>query len=82
MAHGAAELKSEKLNDYIQKGVNVRRTEKPRAGCVVEACYRGMLHLGYMVADDTVLHATFDGGVKTTALAFFRAVNFYEVQGD
>ena len=69
---------ADKANDYISAGLNVRRVDKPHAGCIVEMDYNGQLHSGYMLDRQTVMHTT-SRGVHTTVLQAVKVHAFYEV---
>ena len=72
-------LDASEVNDYIRKGLNVRRIDAPRAGCIVEMDYHGKAHIGFMAERDVIVHATFDKGVRTTHPALVHATAYYEV---
>lgn len=69
---------AEDANDYISAGLNVRRIDRPNAGCLAEMEYNGHLHIGYMIDRDTVLHTT-SHGVHTAGISLMRVCGFYEV---
>ena len=74
-----AELPTESVNDYIRGGVNVRRTDAPRVGCLVEFTHRGNAHVGYVVERDRMIHATTNRGVRVTPIAIMHPIAYYEV---
>ncbi|MCM1218951.1 MAG: C40 family peptidase [Lachnospiraceae bacterium] len=73
------ELDASEVNDYIDKGLNVREIDAPKVGCIVEMNYHGRAHVGFLVARNIVLHATTNHGAKTTPLGAVRTTGFYEV---
>ncbi len=67
------------VNDYIAKGLNVRKISAPKVGALVQSTYKGNAHVGYIVERGKVLHATIDKGVKISPLAIFLNPIYYEV---
>lgn len=65
-------------SEYINKGLNVRKIDKVKKGCLVEMEYNGKLHAGYMIDRDHVMHTT-ERGVKVTCLPAVKVKAFYEV---
>lgn len=72
-------IPSECVNDYISKGLNVRKISAPKVGSLVQSIYKGNAHVGYIVERGKVLHATIDKGVKISPLAIFLNPIYYEV---
>ena len=54
------------------------RTCDCHAGAVAEFERDGVLHLGYMVDDNYMLHSTYEG-VRLTPIGILRNISFYEV---
>ncbi|MCQ2594814.1 MAG: C40 family peptidase [Treponemataceae bacterium] len=72
-------LPAEEVNDYINKGLNVREIPTPKVGALVYSVYRGNAHVGYIVERGKVLHATFDKGVKISPIEALHPIAYYEV---
>lgn len=56
----------------------VRVSDKIRAGNILLCSFRGVTHVGYIIAHDKVLHATFDHGVCVSPVAIMRKIAIYE----
>ena len=67
------------VNDYINKGINIRRINSPEVGCIVEMSYGGNCHVGFLVARNLVIHCTTNHGVKTTPLGAVKVIDYFEV---
>lgn len=74
-----ATLPTEKVNDYINGGVNVRKIDRPKIGGLAEFTRHGRLHVGYIVERGKVIHATTDKGVRITPIEIMKPIAFYEV---
>lgn len=68
----------DKLNDYIDSGLNVKKIPAPKTGCLVEMEYHGDLHIGYLAAPNIIIHTT-KRGVRTTTEAAVKVRAYYEV---
>ena len=73
------DLPADKVNNYINGGLNVRKISKARKGALVYSIYHGNAHVGYLVERDKVLHATIDKGVKISPLVAMHPIAFFEV---
>ena len=76
--YSVAELPLDAVNDYISRGINVRRTDAPKPGCLVECSWCGKLHIGYITERGKMIHAT-KTGVKVSPIAVMRPIAYYEV---
>ena len=72
-------LDADDVEGYVRRGLNVRKTDAPRPGCVVEMEYRGKAHVGFLAERGVIVHATFDRGVRTTHPACAKITAYYEV---
>ena len=72
-------MPADKVNNYINGGLNVRKISKARKGALVYSIYHGNAHVGYLVERDKVLHATIDKGVKISPLVAMHPIAFFEV---
>jgi cell wall-associated NlpC family hydrolase len=77
-----ATLPTEKVNDYINGGVNVRKINEPKIGGLVEFTHKGHLHVAYIVERGKVIHATSDKGVKISPIGIMKTIAFYEVTNE
>lgn len=75
-------LNEKLVNDYINKGINVKKIDAPKIGCIVEMEFQGFAHVGFLVSRNTVIHATTDKGVRTTALGALKVLAYYEVENE
>lgn len=73
----AADIPSCELSK-VAEGANVRKIEKPVAGCIVEMDYNGKGHLGFMVDRNNVMHMT-KNGAKCSYIKAVKATAFYKV---
>ena len=73
------DLPADKVNDYINGGLNVRQIDEAKIGARVYAMYHGNTHVGYIVERGKVLHATIDKGVKISPLVAMHPIAFFEV---
>jgi len=73
------DLPADKVNDYIDGGLNVRKISEAKKGSLVYSIYHGNTHVGYLVERDKVLHATIDKGVKISPLIAMHPIAFFEV---
>lgn len=73
------DLPADKVNDYINGGLNVRQIDEAKIGAIVYSIYHGNTHVGYIVERGKVLHATIDKGVKISPLVAMHPIAFFEV---
>ena len=73
------DLPADKVNDYINGGLNVKQISEPKKGAIVYSIYHGNTHVGYIVERGKVLHATIDKGVKISPLIAMHPIAFFEV---
>ena len=79
---GIVDLPADRVNDYVNGGLNVREIDAPKKGALVYSIYKGNVHIGYIVERGLVLHATIDKGVKISPLAALRPIAYYEVTNE
>ena len=73
------DLPADKVNDYINGGLNVRQIDEAKIGAIIYSIYHGNTHVGYIVERGKVLHATIDKGVKISPLVAMHPIAFFEV---
>ncbi len=76
---GITDLPQGEVNDYVQKGLNVRRIDAPKVGAIVQTAWKGNIHVGYIVERGKVLHALIDKGVRLSPLGALKVIAYYEV---
>lgn len=58
--------------------LNVKEIEAPEVGCVIQALFAGLLHIGFLINKNEVLHMTFDG-VRINRVEQFVKPKFFKV---